>query len=122
MIPGPTILLVISYSLTQGRRVALAMALGVALGDFIAMTASLLGLGAVVLASAQLFTLLKWIGALYLVWMGVKLLRSEPSLGTLATPEPKAARAVFCPCEHRHRAEPEIHRLLHRLRAAVPAP
>ena len=95
MLPGPTILLVISYSLTQGRRVALAMALGVALGDFIAMSASLLGLGAVVLASAKLFTALKWIGAAYLVWMGIRLLRSTPRLDDIATPEPKAARAVF---------------------------
>lgn len=95
MLPGPTVLLVISYSLTQGRRVALAMAFGVALGDFIAMTASLLGLGAVVLASATLFTALKWIGAGYLVWMGVKLLRSDPTPGEVAAPEPKAARTVF---------------------------
>lgn len=95
MIPGPTIMLVISYSLTQGRRVAVAMALGVALGDLIAMSASLLGLGALVLASAELFTLLKWIGAAYLVWMGIKLLRSAPQLGTLAAPEPKQARTIF---------------------------
>ncbi len=95
MIPGPTILLVISYSLTQGRRVALAMALGVATGDFIAMTASLLGLGALVLASAEIFTVLKWIGAVYLVFLGVKLWRSPPHLGDLAAPAPKAARAIY---------------------------
>lgn len=87
MIPGPTVLLVLSYALSQGRRVAVASATGVALGDFIAMTASLLGLGALVLASATLFTVLKWIGALYLVWMGLKLLRAPRSEGldTVAT-------------------------------------
>ncbi|WP_299851308.1 LysE family translocator [uncultured Roseovarius sp.] len=87
MIPGPTVLLVLSYALSQGRRVAVASATGVALGDFIAMTASLLGLGALVLASATLFTVLKWIGALYLVWMGLKLLRAPHSEGldTIAT-------------------------------------
>ncbi|MFC2968722.1 LysE family translocator [Acidimangrovimonas pyrenivorans] len=95
MIPGPTILLVISYSLTQGRRVALAMALGVALGDFIAMTASLLGLGALVLASAKLFTVLKWIGAVYLVWLGFKLLRAAPKADTMPEATPKQARAIF---------------------------
>ncbi len=79
-IPGPTILLVVSYSLTQGRRVAMRMAAGVALGDLIAMTASLAGLGALVLASATLFTLLKWVGAAYLVYLGVRLLRSPPAL------------------------------------------
>jgi len=95
MIPGPTILLVISYSLTQGRRVALAMALGVALGDFIAMTTSLLGLGALVMASAELFTALKWIGAVYLIWLGVKLWRSTPRDAEMPQPEPKEARAIF---------------------------
>jgi len=81
LIPGPTVLLVLSYALSQGRRVALASATGVALGDLIAMTTSLLGLGALVLASATLFTLLKWVGAAYLIWMGVKLLRAPRSAG-----------------------------------------
>ena len=95
MIPGPTILLVISYALTQGRRVALMMALGVALGDFIAMSASLMGLGALVLASAKLFTVLKWVGAGYLVWMGIKLLRAAPVAADVAAPAPKETRAIF---------------------------
>lgn len=76
VIPGPTILLVLSYALTQGRRVAIASALGVATGDLIAMTISVIGLGAVFLASATAFTALKWIGALYLVWLGLRMLRS----------------------------------------------
>ena len=84
LIPGPTVLLVLSYALSQGRRVALASATGVALGDLIAMTASLLGIGALVLASATLFTLLKWVGAAYLIWMGLKLLRTPSSEGLTA--------------------------------------
>ena len=97
MIPGPTILLVVSYALTQGRRVAVSMALGVALGDFIAMTASLLGLGALVMASASLFIALKWVGAAYLIYLGIKLLRSRPvdELSEITTDAPKSARAVF---------------------------
>lgn len=80
LLPGPTVLLVVSYALTQGRRVALATATGVALGDFVAMTLSLLGLGAILAASATLFTVLKWIGAAYLVYLGVRLWRSKPEL------------------------------------------
>jgi len=95
IIPGPTILLVLSYALSQGRRVAVAMALGVALGDFVAMSASLAGLGALVLASATLFTVLKWIGAAYLVWLGLKLIRSRPVFAAEIVPEPRPARAVF---------------------------
>ena len=84
LIPGPTILLVLSYALSQGRRVALATAAGVAMGDLLAMTASLLGLGALVLASATLFTVLKWVGAIYLVYLGVQLLRHPPQKGLSA--------------------------------------
>lgn len=76
IIPGPTIVLVLTYALTQGRRVAVASAGGVALGDFIAMTTSLVGLGALVLASSTLFMALKWVGAAYLVWMGIGMIRS----------------------------------------------
>lgn len=97
LIPGPTVLLVLSYALSQGRRVAVASATGVALGDFIAMSASLAGLGALVLASAALFGVLKWFGAAYLIWMGVKLLRSAPR-GGLALPDAPnaiAPRAVL---------------------------
>ena len=96
MIPGPTILLVLSYALSQGRRVAVASATGVALGDLVAMSASLAGLGALVLASATLFTVLKWVGAVYLVWLGIKLLRAPASTGLEATTQPdSSARQVF---------------------------
>lgn len=78
-IPGPTILLVISYALGHGRRAAKATVAGVALGDFTAMTASMLGLGALLATSATLFTLLKWIGAAYLIYLGIKLWRAPVS-------------------------------------------
>jgi threonine/homoserine/homoserine lactone efflux protein len=80
LIPGPTVLLVVSYALTQGRKVAVAVATGVALGDFTAMTLSLAGLGALLLASATLFTVLKWVGAAYLVYLGIRLWRAPPVL------------------------------------------
>jgi len=58
IIPGPTVLLVVSYALGQGWRTALPMAVGVALGDFTAMTLSMLGVGALLAASATLFAIL----------------------------------------------------------------
>lgn len=72
-IPGPTVLLVISYALGYGRKSAAAVVAGVALGDLTAMTASLLGLGALLAASAELFTIIRWIGAGYLVYLGIRL-------------------------------------------------
>ena len=75
-IPGPTVLLVISYALGHGRRSASSTVAGVALGDFTAMTASMLGLGALLTTSASLFAVLKWVGAAYLVYLGLKLWRA----------------------------------------------
>ncbi len=61
---------------------------GVTLGDFTAMTISLLGAGAraVLAASATLFTLLKLAGAAYLVWLGIQLWRAPVSDGASGTP------------------------------------
>ncbi|MFN3670665.1 MAG: LysE family translocator [Bosea sp. (in: a-proteobacteria)] len=80
VIPGPTILLVISYALGQGWRTAFPMAVGVALGDFTAMTLSMLGVGALLASSAAVFTALKWVGAAYLIYLGVKLFRAGGAL------------------------------------------
>lgn len=80
LIPGPTVLLVVSYALGQGWRTALPMAVGVALGDFTAMALSMLGVGALLATSATVFTTLKWIGAAYLVWLGIKLWRAGGAL------------------------------------------
>jgi threonine/homoserine/homoserine lactone efflux protein len=78
-IPGPTVILVISYALGHGRKSAGATVAGVALGDFTAMTASMLGLGALLATSAALFTVLKWVGAAYLIYLGIKLWRAPVS-------------------------------------------
>jgi threonine/homoserine/homoserine lactone efflux protein len=97
LIPGPTILLILSYALTQGRKVALATAAGVALGDLIAMTASLIGLGALIATSATAFTVLKWTGALYLLFLGIKMFRSAPNVGAglVKTDTDATPRQVF---------------------------
>ena len=99
VIPGPTILLVLSYALSQGRRVAVASALGVAAGDLVAMSLSVIGLGALFLASATAFTILKWVGAAYLVYLGLKMLRStlgrQDATLLRAQPKEQTARRVF---------------------------
>jgi threonine/homoserine/homoserine lactone efflux protein len=95
VIPGPTVLLVVSYALGHGRRYALATTAGVALGDMTSMTASMLGLGALLAASAEWFTVLKWAGAIYLVYLGVKLWRAPVSAGdTPDVSETRTGRVV----------------------------
>jgi len=94
-IPGPTILLVIGQSLGGGRRNALPLVAGVALGDLTAMTLSLAGLGALLATSATLFTLLKWAGAAYLVWLGVKLWRAPAEAGAAPLTARRAMREAY---------------------------
>ena len=88
--PGPAVLLVISSALGHGRRPAAAIVAGVALGDLTSMTASMLGPGAVLAASAMVFTALRWIGGAYLVYLGVKLWRAP--VAEAAAADASAAR------------------------------
>src|SRR6186997_3355824 len=92
VIPGPTILTVISYSLAHGRRAKVPLIAAVALGDSTALVVSLLGLGALLATSAFWFTLVKWAGGLYLIYLGIKLLRAGVSAAELATPAAPASR------------------------------
>lgn len=94
-IPGPTILLVISYALGHGRKASAATVAGVALGDFTAMTASMLGLGALLATSATLFTVLKWIGAAYLIYLGIKLFRAPVGEAAVANATERSATRMF---------------------------
>lgn len=95
VIPGPTILLVISYALGQGWRAALPISIGVALGDFTAMTLSMLGVGALLATSATLFTVLKLVGAAYLIWLGAKLWRAGGALSAEARTETSSAFSMI---------------------------
>lgn len=78
VVPGPTIILVISQALGHGKKSVVPLVSGVVLGDFTAMVSSLLGLGALLAISAALFTFIKWIGAIYLIYLGISLWRSKP--------------------------------------------
>ncbi|MBR0657176.1 LysE family translocator [Plastoroseomonas arctica] len=90
-IPGPTILLVVGQALGGGRRAALPLVAGVAAGDLTAMTLSLAGLGALMAASAVAFTILKWAGAAYLIWLGVGMWRAKVGAAEAAPLAPRHA-------------------------------
>ena len=77
VIPGPTVLLVTSYALSAGMRSALLCIAGVCAGDMLAMTLTFFGLGVVLATSATVFTWLKWLGAAYLLYLGVQLWRAR---------------------------------------------
>jgi threonine/homoserine/homoserine lactone efflux protein len=73
--PGPGILYVAARTLAGGHREGLASSFGTAVGGLFHVLAGALGVSALVMASAEAFTLLKWAGALYLIWLGAKTLR-----------------------------------------------
>jgi threonine/homoserine/homoserine lactone efflux protein len=91
VIPGPTILTVISYSLAHGRRANVPLVAAVTLGDSTALVLSLLGLGALLATSAFLFNVIKWAGGLYLIILGLRMLRSGASMAALAQPAAPAS-------------------------------
>ena len=73
--PGPDVLYIVSSALRSGVRSGIVAALGIGAGCFVHIFAAAVGVGALLAASATAFTVLKWVGAAYLVWMGLRMLR-----------------------------------------------
>ena len=71
--PGPAVALLVVTGINQGRNAALAMLPGFFLGDLVAMSLSFAGVGALLMASAELFAMVKWLGVLYLLYLGIKM-------------------------------------------------
>jgi threonine/homoserine/homoserine lactone efflux protein len=69
--------LIIARSAQQGIRAGIAAALGIAAGLFVHIIAAAIGLSAIIVASAAAFTVLKWIGALYLIYLGMRIMHSS---------------------------------------------
>jgi threonine/homoserine/homoserine lactone efflux protein len=96
LIPGPTIILVISYSLLRGKQAVIALVLGVGLGDLTAMSLSFLGVGVLLQTVATAFHLIKWLGAAYLIWLGIKMWCSASEFTDLdKTTKNHALREIF---------------------------
>lgn len=97
VIPGPSVIFTIGRALSVGRREALLTVLGNAAGEWVQVPVVAVGLGALIAASATLFTVLKIAGALYLVYLGVQAIRHRRSLSEalegMTTPS-RARRAL----------------------------
>jgi len=95
LIPGPTVMMLIGYGLSRGHGVALYAMPGVALGNAVAISGAFLGLGALLATSALAFTIVKWVGAAYLIWLGIGMWRARPDRLELGTPDTRQGLAVF---------------------------
>jgi threonine/homoserine/homoserine lactone efflux protein len=93
--PGPDVLYIVSNALKSGVRAGMVAALGIVSGCFVHVFAAALGVSALLATSATAFTVLKWIGAAYLVWMGVKLLLARGGSSVV----PATADALPVPAE-----------------------
>ncbi len=95
--PGPDVLYIVSHALRSGARAGVAAALGITAGCFVHIFAAAVGVSALMAASATAFTVLKWVGAAYLVYVGIRMLtsRSQNATFSIATPlENKSAVAL----------------------------
>ena len=77
--PGPDVLYIVSHALRSGARAGVVAGFGITAGCFVHIFAAALGVAALLASAAWAFTLLKWAGAAYLAYVGVKLLLSRPA-------------------------------------------
>ena len=93
--PGPTMLMCMTNAINHGRGAAMASSFGALAASVVVMSLSALGLGAVLAASEAAFTVLKVVGAVYLVWLGIKTFRSGGAGLQLASDAPVQPRSMF---------------------------
>lgn len=94
IIPGPSVIMAVGQALSHGQRAVIPTVAGVAVGDLIATSLSMLGVGTVLLASSTAFLAIKWLGVFYLIYIGISMLRST---GKSTSPNDLATRALKHP-------------------------
>lgn len=85
--PGPDMLFLLGRTLAQGRKAGVLAAIGINLGAYVHMLAAVFGISAILATSSFAFAVLKWIGAAYLVYLGIRVLMSRQSVLHVAPQE-----------------------------------
>jgi threonine/homoserine/homoserine lactone efflux protein len=93
--PGPNTLYIIARSINQGRTAGIVSSLGVETGTLIHVIAAACGLSALLLSSARAFNLVKYAGAAYLIYLGIKTLLTSDKKATVETGKEKSLRRTF---------------------------
>jgi threonine/homoserine/homoserine lactone efflux protein len=93
--PGPAVLYIVTRSIDQGRRAGLVSVLGVHVGTLAHIFAAAAGLSALLAASATAFSVVKYLGAAYLIYIGVRRLLDRSTKSLAAPGEPKRLRRAF---------------------------
>jgi len=93
VIPGPAVLLILARAMAGGRRVGVATGLGISCGDLVHATMATFGLSAILMTSALAFSLVKYAGAAYLIFLGIRALLEKPT--DLSLPAARPASRQF---------------------------
>lgn len=93
--PGPAVLYIVARSLDQGRLAGLVSVLSVEVGNFFHVLAATLGLSALLVSSALAFSVVKYLGAAYLVYLGVRLLLAREAAATEVRVQRQSLRRIF---------------------------
>ncbi|HET8840576.1 MAG TPA: LysE family translocator [Ktedonobacteraceae bacterium] len=95
LIPGPSVLYVVTRSVDQGRRAGIVSASGICVASLLHTTAAALGLSALLLSSALAFTVVKYLGAVYLIYLGIRTLLRRETHESANKLEPRSLRRIF---------------------------
>lgn len=90
VIPGPAVLYIVARSIDQGRRAGLASCSGIATGGLVHILAAAFGLSALLVSSAMAYSVVKYAGAAYLIYLGIKKFRERPAIVDSAKHVPPA--------------------------------
>ena len=93
--PGPAVLYIVARSVQQGRTAGLVSVLGIHLGTLVHITAAAIGLSALLVSSALAFAVVKYLGAAYLIWMGVRTLMAKAPDPEMPVVEAKPLHRAF---------------------------
>jgi threonine/homoserine/homoserine lactone efflux protein len=96
VVPGPAVLYIVARSVDQGRRAGLMSVLGVAVGSMFHVTAAALGLSALLLSSTAAYQSVKYVGAAYLIFLGVRKLAKPDNASESVEQEAPGAFRIFC--------------------------
>jgi threonine/homoserine/homoserine lactone efflux protein len=95
-IPGPAVLYIVARSVDQGRKAGLASCSGIATGGLVHVLAATLGLSALLVSSAMAYSVVKYAGAAYLIYLGIMKLREHPvAAGCVKHVQPASLRHIY---------------------------
>lgn len=95
VVPGPSMLYIVARGIDQGRAAAVVSVLGVETGSLVHVAAATLGLSALLATSAVAFAVVTYLGAAYLIWLGVRTLLSRPSASLVPTSAPRSLGRIY---------------------------